>query len=66
MTCASLRFISDVPDLQKNWVENKFAEERRKRGDTARKQPTFLPWKQSTFENAQTEDEQKDEWIVLH
>ena len=57
--CASLHLRNDVPDLQKNWVENNSAEESRKCGDIARKQSTFLLWKWRTFKNEQTEDEKK-------
>jgi len=57
---------SDVPDLQTNWVQNKFALEPRKYGDIARKQSTFLLWKSRTFENVQTEEEQRDGWIVFY
>lgn len=66
MMCASLHLRCDVPDLQKNWAENKSEEEPRKCRDTARKQSTFLLWKSRTFENAQTEDEHRDGWIVFH
>ena len=66
MMCASLHLRNDVHDLQKNGVENKSEEELSKCGDIACKQSTFVLWKPRTFDNAQTEHEQRDGWIVFH